>query len=298
MTTQTRSHVRPNGSRSYSTTGKFSTYVFLFVCLGYFILPLFWLLISSTKTNAGLFNSFGFWFAKDFGLAQNLKDLFTYQDAAFIGWMKNTAIYAISAAVGSSLISALAGYAFSQYRFAGRSLLFGIVLASVFVPGTVFAIPLYLLISKTGLSGSLLAVILPSLISPFGVYLMRIYSEQAIPEELLDAARIDGAGEFRIFATIAFRLLLPGYVTVLLFAFVGAWNNYFLPLLVLGKSEVYPVTVGLAYWNSLAGQLSTHQILYPLIITGSVVGTLPVMILFLFLQRFWQNGLALGSIKG
>jgi multiple sugar transport system permease protein len=297
MTTQTRSHVRPNGSRSYSTTGKFSTYVFLFVCLGYFILPLFWLLISSTKTNAGLFNSFGFWFAKDFGLAQNLKDLFTYQDAAFLGWMKNTAIYAISAAVGSSLISALAGYAFSQYRFAGRSLLFGIVLASVFVPGTVFAIPLYLLISKTGLSGSLLAVILPTLISPFGVYLMRIYSEQAIPEELLDAARIDGAGEFRIFATIAFRLLLPGYVTVLLFAFVGAWNNYFLPLLVLGKSEVYPVTVGLAYWNSLAGQLSTHQILYPLIITGSVVGTLPVMILFLFLQRYWQNGLALGSIK-
>jgi multiple sugar transport system permease protein len=297
MTTQTRSHVRPNGSRSYSATSKFSTYVFLFVCLGYFILPLFWLLISSTKTNAGLFNSFGFWFAKDFGLAQNLKDLFTYQDAAFIGWMKNTAIYAISAAVGSSLISALAGYAFSQYRFAGRSLLFGIVLASVFVPGTVFAIPLYLLISKTGLSGSLLAVILPTLISPFGVYLMRIYAEQAIPVELLDAARIDGAGEFRIFATIAFRLLLPGYVTVLLFAFVGAWNNYFLPLLVLGKSEVYPVTVGLAYWNSLAGQLSTHQILYPLIITGSVVGTLPVMILFLFLQRYWQNGLALGSIK-
>jgi multiple sugar transport system permease protein len=296
MTTQTLSRVRPIGIRRY-TTGKFAIYVFLFVFLGYFLLPLLWLSIASTKTNAGLFNSFGFWFAKDFGLAQNLKDLFTYQDAAFIGWMKNTAIYAISAAVGSSLISALAGYAFSQYRFAGRNLLFGIVLASVFVPGTVFAVPLYLLISKTGLSGSLLAVILPSLLSPFGVYLMRIYAEQAIPVELLDAARIDGAGEFRIFATIAFRLLLPGYVTVLLFAFVGAWNNYFLPLLVLGKSEVYPVTVGLAYWNSLAGQLSTHQILYPLVITGSVIGTLPVMILFLFLQRFWQNGLALGSIK-
>jgi multiple sugar transport system permease protein len=296
MTTQTLSQVRPIRVRRY-TTGKFVTYVFLFVFLGYFLLPLIWLSIASTKTNAGLFNSFGFWFAKDFGLAQNLKDLFTYQDAAFIVWMKNTAIYAVSAAVGSSLISALAGYAFAQYRFAGRNLLFGIVLASVFVPGTVFAVPLYLLISKTGLSGSLLAVILPSLLSPFGVYLMRIYAEQAIPEELLDAARIDGAGEFRIFVTIAFRLLLPGYVTVLLFAFVGAWNNYFLPLLVLGKSEVYPVTVGLAYWNSLAGQLSTHQILYPLVITGSVVGTLPVMILFLFLQRYWQNGLALGSIK-
>jgi len=291
MTSQTLSR-----GRGY-TTGKFVTFVFLFAFLGYFLLPLLWLSIASTKTNAGLFNSFGFWFAKEFGLVQNLRDLFTYQDAAFVVWMKNTAIYAVSASVGSSLISALAGYAFSQYRFAGRNLLFGIVLASVFVPGTVFAVPLYLLISKIGLSGSLLAVILPSLLSPFGVYLMRIYAEQAIPEELLDAARIDGAGEFRIFATIAFRLLLPGYVTVLLFAFVGAWNNYFLPLLVLGKSEVYPVTVGLAYWNSLAGQLSTHQILYPLVITGSVIGTLPVMILFLFLQRFWQNGLALGSIK-
>ena len=296
MTTQTRSDVPPNGLRGF-TTSKFSGYVFLFLCLGYFILPLFWLVISSTKTNAGLFNSFGFWLDKDFNLIQNLTDTFTYQDGAFIVWMKNTAIYAISAAIGSSLISALAGYAFSQYQFPGRSLLFGIVLASVFVPGTVFAVPLYLLISKTGLSGSLLAVILPTLISPFGVYLMRIYAEQAIPEELLDAARIDGAGEFRIFTTIAFRLLLPGYVTVLLFAFVGAWNNYFLPLLVLGKSEVYPVTVGLAYWNSLAGQLSTHQILYPLVITGSVIGTLPVMLLFLFLQRYWQNGLALGSIK-
>ncbi|HXD10820.1 MAG TPA: carbohydrate ABC transporter permease [Anaerolineales bacterium] len=289
--------IRSNPPRRYST-GKLLILAFLFVFLGYFLLPLLWLFIASTKSNAGLFNSFGFWFAKDFNLATNLKDLFTYQNGAFIVWMKNTAIYASVASLGSSLISALAGYAFSQYRFAGRSFLFGIVLGSVFVPTTVFAVPLYLLISKSGLSGSLLAVILPALVSPFGVYLMRIYAEQAIPEELIDAARIDGAGEFRIFATIAFRLLLPGYVTVLLFAFVGAWNNYFLPLLVLSKSAIYPVTVGLAYWNSLAAQQSAVQILYPLVITGSVVGTLPVMVLFLFLQRFWQNGLALGSIKG
>ena len=288
--------IRSNAPRRYSA-GKSLTLAFLFVFLGYFLLPLFWLLIASTKTNAGLFNSFGFWFAKDFNFFHNLKDLFSYQDEAFLTWMKNTAVYAVTAAIGSSLISALAGYAFSQYRFKGRSFLFGIVLASVFVPNTVFAVPLYFLLSKTGLSSSLLAVILPALVNPFGVYLMRIYAEQAIPEELIDAARIDGAGEFRIFTTIAFRLILPGYVTVLLFAFVGAWNNYFLPLLVLSKSEIYPVTVGLAYWNSLAAQQSAVQILYPLVITGSVIGTLPVMILFLFLQRFWQNGLALGSIK-
>ena len=288
---------QPKATAKYST-GKFVTIVFMSVFLGYFLLPLLWLLISTTKTNAGLFSSFGFWFAKDFNLFQNIQALFARDNGAFGVWMENTAIYALSASIGSSLISALAGYAFSQYRFAGRKLLFGIVLGSVFVPGTVFAVPLYLLLSKSGLSGSLLAIILPSLVSPFGVYLMRIYSEQAIPQDLIDAARVDGAGEFRIFATIAMRLIAPGYVTVLLFAFVGAWNNYFLPLLVLSKSELYPVTVGLAYWNSLASQPGYAQVLYILVITGSVIGTLPVMIIFLFLQRFWQNGLALGSIKG
>ena len=288
---------RENSSKSYASS-RVVILAFMSVFLGYFLLPLLWLLISSTKTNAGLFSSFGFWFAKDFNLLQNLKDLFARDNGAFGIWMQNTAIYAISASLLSSFISAMAGYAFSQYRFAGKKLLFGIVLGSVFVPGTVFAVPLYLLLAKSGLSGSLLAIILPAAASPFGVYLMRIYAEQAIPQDLIDAARVDGAGEFRIFATIALRLIAPGYVTVLLFAFVGAWNNYFLPLLVLNKSSLYPVTVGLAYWNSLASQPGYAQVLYILVITGSVIGTLPVMIIFLFLQRFWQNGLALGSIKG
>jgi multiple sugar transport system permease protein len=279
-------------------TSKTVTYIFLIAFLGYFILPLTWLFIASTKNNADLFSSFGFWFGKTFNLWQNLQDTFSYGNGVFSLWLQNTAIYAILAALGSSLISALAGYAFSQYRFGGRSLLFAIVLGSVFVPITVFAVPLYLLISKTGLAGSLLALILPSLVNPFGVYLMRIYADQAIPQDLIDAARVDGASEIRIFATIAFRLIAPGYVTVLLFAFVNAWNNYFLPLLVLTKSEVYTVTVGLAYWNSLVGPQTSGPPLYPLIITGSVIGTIPVMFVFLFLQRFWQNGLALGSIKG
>lgn len=297
MTVQARSQIRRDGFQKF-TTGKFVTLVVMFTFLGYFLIPLFWLVISSTKTNAGLFSSFGFWFDKNINFIQNLKDLFARDNGAFSTWMKNTAIYAITASVDSSLISAMAGYAFSQYRFAGRNLLFGIVLGSVFVPGTVFAVPLYLLLAKSGLSGSLLAIILPALVNPFGVYLMRIYAEQSIPPDLIDAARVDGAGEFRIFATIAMRLIAPGYVTVLLFAFVGAWNNYFLPLLVLNKSNLYPVTVGLAYWNSLASQPGYAQVLYILVITGSVIGTLPVMVIFLFLQRFWQNGLALGSIKG
>lgn len=281
--------------QSVSTT---SASIFMLVCLSYFLIPLIWLLMSSTKTNAGLFSTFGFWLGKEFNFFQNLKDLFAYDNGNFALWIRNTAVYAVIAALGSSLIAAMAGYAFALYRFPGRDLLFGIVLASVFVPLTVFAVPLFLMMSESGLSNTLLAVILPALVNPFGVYLMRIYAEGAISQDLIDAARVDGAGEFRIFATIAFRLLAPGFVTVLLFAFVGAWNNYFLPLLLLNRSDLYLLTVGLAFWNSLASQPGVAQVLYVLVVTGSVVAIVPVMIVFLFLQRYWQEGLNLGSVTG
>jgi multiple sugar transport system permease protein len=295
MTAQPRNSSYYKLRRGLNTT---SAYVFMIVCLSYFLIPLIWLLISSTKTNAGLFSTFGFWFGKEFNFFQNLKDLFAYDNGNFALWIRNTAVYAVITALGSSLIATMAGYAFAQYRFPGRDLLFGIVLASVFVPLTVFAVPLFLMMSKSGLSNSLLAVILPGLVNPFGVYLMRIYAEGAISPDLIDAGRVDGASEFRIFAAIAFRLLAPGFVTVLLFAFVGAWNNYFLPLLLLSKSDLYLLTVGLAYWNSLASQPGVAQVLYILVVIGSVVAIVPVMIVFLFLQRYWQAGLNLGSITG
>ncbi len=296
MTVQAQSRIRSGKSRF--SPGNTVSHLFLLLCLVYFVIPLAWLLISATKTNAALFSTFGFWFDTKINLLENLSNLFARDHGVFLTWIENTALYAVAASVGSAIISALAGYAFAQYRFAGRDLLFGIVLASVFVPGTVFAVPLFFLASQTGLTNSLWAVILPAFANPFGVYLMRIYAEQAVPPDLVDAARVDGAGELRIFATIVLRLLAPGFVTVLLFAFVGAWNNYFLPLLVLGKSDLYPLTVGLAYWNSLSILPGEGQVLYSLVITGSVVAILPVMIVFLFLQRYWQGGLSLGSVCG
>jgi multiple sugar transport system permease protein len=295
MATQIHRSVNHRLRRGINIT---SIYIFMLVCLGYFLMPLIWLLLSSTKTNAGLFSTFGFWFGKSFNFFQNLKDLFAYDNGNFALWMRNTAVYAVIASLGSSLISTLAGYTFAQYRFAGRDLLFGIVLASIFIPATVFAVPLFLMMSKSGLSNTLWAVILPALVNPFGVYLMRIYAEQAVSPELIDAARVDGAGELHIFISIVFRLLAPGYVTVLLFAFVGTWNNYFLPLLLLSKSNLYVLTVGLAYWNSLASQPGVAQVLYILVVTGSVVAIVPVMIVFLVLQRYWQQGLNLGSVTG
>jgi multiple sugar transport system permease protein len=266
--------------------------------LAYFLVPLVWLFLASTKSNSGLFSSFGFWFDRDVNLVQNLQDLLARDNGAFVQWMTNTAVYALVAAVGSTLLSAFAGYAFALYRFKGRNLLFAMILGSVFVPATILAVPLYFMLGQAGLANSLLAVILPALVNPFGVYLMRIYAERAVSEELLDAARVDGAGEFRIFATIALRLLAPGLVTVLLFAFVGAWNNYFLPLLVLRDTTAYTLTEGLANWNALAAQPGQAQVLYAIVITGSVVAVLPVMLVFLFLQRYWQHGLSLGGVKG
>ena len=270
---------------------------FLLVFLVYFLLPFFWLIVSTTKTNPELFTTFGLWFASDFNFLHNLGDLFTYDNGVFLTWLWNTTYYAVLSAVGASLIATMAGYVFAKFRFPGRTLVFAIILGSIMVPSTALAIPTYLLLSKVGLINTPLAVILPSLISPLGVYLMRIYTEQAVPDELLDAARVDGAGEIRIFRSVALRLLAPGFVTVLLFSFVATWNNYFLPLLVLSDPTYYPLTMGLASWNAQASANGGAQLLFTLVVTGALVSIVPLIVAFLFLQRFWQGGLSFGAVK-
>jgi multiple sugar transport system permease protein len=269
----------------------------LLVFLVYFLLPFFWLLVSSTKTNTELFTTFGLWFAADFNFWGNLGQLLSYNGGDFLIWLWNTAYYSVGSSLGAALLATCAGYALAKFEFPGRTLIFAIILGSIMIPNTVLAIPTYLLLSKIGLVNTPLAVILPSLVSPFGVYLMRIYTQQAVPDELLDAARVDGAGEFRIFWSVALRILAPGFVTVLLFTFVATWNNYFLPLLVLNDPKYYPLTLGLASWNAQASANGGAQVLYTLVQTGSLVSLLPLIGAFLFLQRFWQGGLTFGSVK-
>jgi multiple sugar transport system permease protein len=269
----------------------------LFIFLIYSFLPLFYLIVSSTKSNAELFSTFGLWFTSSFHLFSNLQALFTHDGGIYLTWLWNTAYYSIVSAVGATFLATIAGYAFAKFRFRGRTLLFALVLGSIMIPQTAVAIPTYLLLSKVALVNTPLAYILPSLVFPFGVYLMRVYAEQSIPDDLLDAARVDGAGEFRIFFRIALRILAPGFVTVLLFSFVFTWNNYFLPLIVLQEPSLYTITVGLDAWNSQASAGGGAQALFPLVITGSLVGIVPIIFAFLFLQRFWQGGLTFGSLK-
>ena len=269
----------------------------LFIFLIYSFLPLFYLIVSSTKSNAELFSTFGLWFTSSFHLFSNLQEVFTHDGGIYLTWLWNTAYYSIVSAVGATFLSTIAGYAFAKFRFRGRTLLFALILGSIMIPQTALAIPTYLLLSKVALVNTPLAYILPSLVFPFGVYLMRVYAEQSIPDDLLDAARVDGAGEFRIFFRVALRILAPGFVTVLLFSFVFTWNNYFLPLIVLQEPALYTITVGLDAWNSQASAGGGAQALFPLVITGSLVGVVPIIFAFLFLQRFWQGGLTFGSLK-
>ena len=142
-------------------------------------------------------------------------------------------------------------------------------------------------------------MLLPSLVSPFGVYLSRIYAAASVPDELLETARLDGAGEFRIFATVATRLMMPAQVIVLLFRFVAIWNNYFLPLVMFSNSSLFPITVGLQSWNVTASNASSSgQTVYNLIVTGALVSSIPLLIGCIILQRFWRGGLGAGSVKG
>lgn len=273
--------------------------VVMWVIAAYFLLPLIWLFISSTKTNADLFTTFGYWFGRDFSLFTNIGTLFTFQGGIFWRWMLNTILYAGISAVGAAFFATAAGYAFAKYRFPGSKVFFYGVLGAIMIPTTALAIPTFLLFSGAGLTDTPLAIILPSLVSPFGVFLMSVYAADSVDDSLLEAARIDGAGEFRIFFQVALRLLGPGIVTVLLFALVATWNNYFLPLIMLNTSSLFPLTVGLSQWEAASSSGGGgSQPLFSSVITGSFISIIPLVIAFLYLQRFWQSGLATGGVKG
>jgi len=262
----------------------------------YSVLPLVYLLVNSTKSQGDLLSTFGLGFGGSFELFSNLGDLFGYDNGIFLQWFANTLLYVVVGAGGATFIATIAGYGIAKFDFTGKKAVFAIVLGSIAIPGTALAVPTFLLFSSVGLTNTPWAVIIPSLVSPFGLYLIWTYAVDAVPQEIIEAARIDGAGEVRIFFSIAARLLAPGIVTVLLFAIVATWNNYFLPLIMLSDPAWYPLTVGLAQWNAQSTGTAADPI-QNLVVIGSLITILPIVIAFLFLQRFWQSGLAAGSVK-
>jgi multiple sugar transport system permease protein len=258
----------------------------------YCLLPVMWVAIAATKSGDELFSTFTF--APSTAFFDNVSELSAFRDGLFWRWLANTALYAGGGGLLSAAVSGLTGYTLAKFRFPGRATIFNVILAGVLVPQITLAIPQFLLLARVGLTDTYWSVLLPSIISPYGIYLARIFAAAAVPDSIIEAARADGAGEARIFGTIAVPMMMPGLVTIFLFQFVGIWNNFLLPFVMLTDDRTFPVTVGL---YTLLNRGADQPAFYTLVITGSLLSIIPLIALFLYLQRFWRADLLSGAVK-
>ena len=285
-----RRRSKPVGGSPLATS---LTMLFMVVMAVYFLMPLFWLVVASTKSTGDLFTTAGFWFA-DFNLFDNIRRITEERGGVFWRWLVNSVIYAGGGALLCAIVCAVTGYALAKFRFRGRKVLTAAILASVLVPNTVLVLPTYLLVAQLNLLDTYWAVLLPSLVYPFGVFVSQMYADASVPNELLEAARIDGAGEVRTFFSVALPVMVPGIVTVFLLSVVQIWNNFFLPLMMLNDNSLFPVTLGLVVWNQ---QAITDPQLQSLVVVGSLLSVIPLAIMFVTMQRYLRSGLAAGSVK-
>lgn len=312
MSISARSSIRPNSARRVVGVPRTSVRKrptpspnqrksWLITCVtGFFLVyalfPLVWLLINSMKNRQDFVSTFGFAFGEKFSLWQNVVDVFTYNNGMFGRWLLNTLLYVVVGGGGAVFLAVFAGYGLAKYRFPGRGAVFMIVMGAIAVPMTALAVPTFLMFARIGITNTPFAVIIPSLVAPFGLYLMYIFSAESVPTEILEAARMDGASELRTFFQVSLPLLTPGIVTVSLFTATTTWNNYFLPLIMLKDPKWYPLTIGLNQWNQQAFIPGAEPI-QNLVVMGSLLTIIPLIVTFLFLQRYWQAGLSAGSVK-
>lgn len=219
----------------------------------------------------------------------NYHELFA--NAGMGRYLFNSFLIATCTMLIALLLNMMAGYAFAKLHFAGRERVFRALLAALVIPGQVAMMPLFLMLKQMGLVNSYAGAIVPGMAGIFGIFLVRQYA-RSIPDELLEAGRIDGAGEFRIFFQIVLPTLKPILVTLAIFSFLGAWNDFMWPLIVLNDANLHTLPV------ALASMSREHVQDNELMMAGSVVTVLPVLLLFLVLQRYYLQGLLVGSVKG
>jgi len=290
--TEVSGTIRVKQARNHAYTGRVGAFIVMALFAVYTLVPVWWLLVSATKNKAYLFTTNGLWFSH-FDLWGNIRDVFSQQNGIFAMWALNSVIYCVGGAAISTFLSAMAGYALAKFRFRGREAIFNVILAAVLVPSVMFALPLYLMFSQVHLVNTYWAVLVPSIASPFGVYLSRVYATSSVPDELLEAGRLDGASEARIFWRLAMPIMSPALATVFLYQFVAIWNNYLLPLLMLNNDTLQPLSVGLANWRARL----TEGIPYNVTITGSFLAVIPLIVAFSILQKYWRSELAAGGVK-
>jgi multiple sugar transport system permease protein len=249
--------------------------------------PLAWM-VSASFMSPGEANSVPPRFLPHVFTWRNYAELFTRLQLARYFW--NSTLVAVSATLVSLIINSMAGYAFAKLRFRGRERVFQTLLAALVIPAQVGMLPLFLLLKAMGLVNTMVGVVVPFMAGIFGIFLIRQYA-LSIPDDLLDAARVDGAGEFHIFRTIVLPVIRPILATLAVFTFLSAWNEFMWPLIVLSDEAKYTLPVALA---SLSGE---HVQDTELMMAGSVLTVLPVILVFLALQRAYMRGVMMGSVK-
>lgn len=252
------------------------------------LVPLLWM-VSASFMPPGEANSFPPRFLPSQPTLEHYRALFTRLNLA--RYLFNSTLIALSVTALSLFINSMAGYAFAKFRFRGRDRIFRLLLAALVVPAQVAMLPLFLLLREMGLINTYWGVIIPGMASIFGIFLIRQYT-LSVPDDLLDAARIDGASEFRIYWSVILPVIRPILITLAIFTFMGTWNDFMWPLIVLSDDRMYTLPVALA---NLAGERVQDT---ELMMAGSVLTVLPVMLVFVLLQRFYIEGITMGSVKG
>ncbi|MGB3445042.1 MAG: carbohydrate ABC transporter permease [Actinophytocola sp.] len=274
--------------RSRDRIARAVLYLLLFGGLAVVVGPFVWMLLSSFKPEGEIRANPPTWLPNDPTLA-NYGDLFDRLD--FPTFFTNSAVVAVVTTIGNLLFCSAAGYALAKLPFAGKKLLFGIVLGTLMVPSIVTIVPLFVLSSNLGLVNTLAGLILPYLAQAFGVFLMRQFI-LSIPNDLLEAARIDAASELRIYWQIVLPLCRPALATLGILTFLASWNNFLWPLVAATEEETYTLPVALALYA--IGQNRTE---YDLLLAGAVVVVVPVLIVFILLQRHFVRGIATTGLK-
>ncbi|NMN00881.1 ABC transporter, permease protein [Bifidobacterium sp. DSM 109958] len=270
--------------------------VALVVLTFYSIAPLWWLVVSVTKNRVELYNTNGLWFGSENHILENFQQLFTYENGIFFKWMLNSVLYAGVGSLVCMVISIMAGYALSKFEFRGRGLEMGLVMFSFLIPTALLTLPLYLLFAGMHLTDTVWAVLIPSFVNAFDVYLAKEYIDGSVPDELLEAARIDGAGEMHIFRKIVMPLLPTPAATIFILTFVMQWNNFYLPITMLRGADKWTLSLGL--YSFMQTKQSTLFDPTTIALAGSVLSIIPLAVVMIAMQRFWRTGVALGGVKG
>jgi multiple sugar transport system permease protein len=278
--------------------------VVLLVSAAAFVIPVIWLLLAPTHTRDNLTAGSSLSFGSLRDLARTWSNLMTYQDGQVLRWLLNSVGYSVGAVVLALLMAAPAGYALAMYDFPGRRLILNATLLTMIIPQAALILPLYLEMVQFGLVGTLWSVLLPSSFFPFGVYLSYLYYNDNVPRSLIEAARVDGSGELRIFWSVGLPLGRPALGLVGFFCFVQAWNQYFLPFVMLSRDSMYNLQLGLQTLISSTGAVNpsygatTLPIYQPEAALAALLAVAPILVIFVVAQRYLRAGQVTGAVKG